>query len=113
MNLESVGFSFGERFWGDLGRYSSGAIVTMMREIAKCKSAKLDWAVLCKGTATGITNPKEYQAVWRSIAYHTELDDSFEDNDSPMVRCFLSRFLFVEYSQSCANERILWRLSLP
>ncbi|KAG0622023.1 hypothetical protein M758_3G065300 [Ceratodon purpureus] len=65
-------------------RYSSSMIVTMLREISRCKSAKLDWVMLCKGTATGITNPKEYQAVWRSIAYHAELDDSFDGNESPL-----------------------------
>jgi len=59
----------------------------MLREIAKCKTAKLDWVMLCKGTSTGITNPKEYQALWRSIAYRADLDDSYdENNDSPLVR---------------------------
>jgi hypothetical protein len=90
-----------------VGRYSSSTIVTMLREIARCKSAKLDWVVLCKGTATGIRNPKEYQAVWRSIAYHSELDDSFEGNESPLVCSFPSRFLSVEFSLFRVNGMLL------
>ncbi|XP_024383369.1 uncharacterized protein [Physcomitrium patens] len=65
-------------------RYSASTIVTMLREIARCKSPKLDWVMLCKSTVTGITNPKEYQAVWRSLAYRAELEDSFEDNEAPL-----------------------------
>lgn len=70
---------------GDTVRYNSSTLVTLLREIAKCKSSKLDWALLAKCTATGITSAREYQAVWRSIAYRAELLNAFEDNDQALV----------------------------
>ena len=69
----------------DMVRYNSSTLVTLLREIAKCKSSKLDWALLAKCTATGITSAREYQAVWRSIAYRAELLNAFEDNDQALV----------------------------
>lgn len=70
---------------GDMIRYNSSTLVTLLREIAKCKSSKLDWALLAKCTTTGITSAREYQAVWRSIAYRAELMNAFEDNDQALV----------------------------
>jgi hypothetical protein len=66
-------------------RYTSSTLLTLLREIAKCETAKLDWDALVKSSATGISSAREYQALWRSLAYRVELKQCFEEDECPLV----------------------------
>ncbi|CAK9863297.1 unnamed protein product [Sphagnum jensenii] len=65
-------------------RYTSSTLLTLLREIAKCETAKLDWDALVKSSATGISSAREYQALWRSLAYRVELKQCFEEDECPL-----------------------------
>ncbi|KAL2652214.1 hypothetical protein R1flu_020342 [Riccia fluitans] len=67
-----------------LRRYSAVTVMGLMREIAKCESAKLDFNALVKKSGTGISCAREYQALWRHIAYRAELEDSYEEDAEPL-----------------------------
>lgn len=67
-----------------LRRYNATTVLALLREIAKCASAKIDWNSLAKNTATGITNAREYQMLWRHIAYRGTLSDNYEDDSQPL-----------------------------
>lgn len=83
-----------------MARYNSSTLVTLLREIAKCETAKLDWYALIKSSATGITSAREYQALWRSLAYRVELAPSFDDDDEPLVRALNLEFSVSTYSHA-------------
>ncbi|KAL3699732.1 hypothetical protein R1sor_017754 [Riccia sorocarpa] len=67
-----------------LRRYSAVTVMGLLREIAKCESTKLDFNALVKKSCTGISCAREYQALWRHIAYREELDDSYEEDAEPL-----------------------------
>lgn len=58
----------------------------LIREIARCESSKLDFNALVKKSSTGISCAREYQALWRHIAYRAELDDAYEE-DAELLVC--------------------------
>ncbi|KAG6547566.1 hypothetical protein Mapa_011015 [Marchantia paleacea] len=61
-------------------RYSAVTVMGLIREIARCESSKLDFNALVKKSTTGISCAREYQALWRHIAYRAELDDTYEED---------------------------------
>ncbi|BBM98038.1 protein Mp1R-MYB6 [Marchantia polymorpha subsp. ruderalis] len=63
-----------------LRRYSAVTVMGLIREIARCESSKLDFNALVKKSSTGISCAREYQALWRHIAYRAELDDAYEED---------------------------------
>jgi len=46
---------------------------------------KIDWNVLVKNTTTGISNAREYQMLWRHLAYDNPLLKKIEDGAEPLV----------------------------
>ncbi|KAM7260036.1 hypothetical protein ACFE04_015777 [Oxalis oulophora] len=80
-----------------LDKYSPTTLLTLLQEIALNPSEKLDWNSLVQKTATGITNPREYQMLWRHIAYRSPLSDDIEDGAQPLdddsdLECELETF---------------------
>ncbi|XP_008784210.2 mucin-17-like isoform X1 [Phoenix dactylifera] len=67
-----------------LQRYSATSILALLQEISQFATAKMDWNALVKRTSTGITNAREYQMLWRHLAYRDMLLDKVEDGADPL-----------------------------
>ncbi|XP_074558169.1 uncharacterized protein LOC141814066 [Curcuma longa] len=65
-------------------RYSPSTILTLLQEVDQVAKAKMDWNALVKNTATGITNAREYQMLWRHLAYRHTLLDNIEEGAEPL-----------------------------
>jgi hypothetical protein len=62
----------------------------LLQEVASHDRWKINWNELVKKTSTGILSAKEYQMLWRHLAYgHSLIDADFEDDDLPLVSIFL------------------------
>lgn len=68
-----------------LDRYSPTTVLALLQEVAQAPDAKIDWNDLVKNTSTGISNPREYQMLWRHLAYRHALLDDLEDEKAPLV----------------------------
>uniref|UniRef100_A0A7N0UWJ5 Uncharacterized protein n=1 Tax=Kalanchoe fedtschenkoi TaxID=63787 RepID=A0A7N0UWJ5_KALFE len=61
-------------------RYTPSAVITLYQEIAQaCANKKIDWKELSRRTSTGITNAREYQMLWRHLAYGHPLHEKIEE----------------------------------
>lgn len=61
-------------------------VLTVLQEVSQVQDVKIDWNELVKKTTTGITNAREYQMLWRHLAYHHGLLDKFDDDSAqPLV----------------------------
>ncbi|KAL1214521.1 hypothetical protein V5N11_000293 [Cardamine amara subsp. amara] len=72
-----------------LQRYDTMTILKLLQEMAYYAESKMDWNELVKKTTTGITNAREYQLLWRHLAYRDSLlpvEDNAQvlDDDSDM-----------------------------
>ncbi|KAG7585324.1 SANT/Myb domain [Arabidopsis thaliana x Arabidopsis arenosa] len=56
-----------------LQRYDTMTILKLLQEMAYYAESKMDWNELVKKTSTGITNAREYQLLWRHLAYRDSL----------------------------------------
>lgn len=52
--------------------------------MAQVQDVKINWNALVKKTTTGISNPREYQMLWRHLAYRDALLERFEDGAKPL-----------------------------
>lgn len=59
-------------------------MLTLLQEVAQVKESKIDWNEMVKKTTTGITNAREYQMVWRHLAYRQVLLDKVDDDAQPL-----------------------------
>ncbi|KAL3514271.1 hypothetical protein ACH5RR_026988 [Cinchona calisaya] len=80
-----------------LQRYTATTVLTLLQEVAQLQDAKIDWNVLVKKSATGISDPTEYQMLWRHLAYRHALLDRFDDAAQPLdddsdLECELEAF---------------------
>ena len=82
-------------------RYSITTILNLLKEVAHhASSPKMDWDALVKDTCTGISSAREYQMLWRHIAYQTPLLEKLESGSEPLVGLFaLIRSCEVRYLQ--------------
>ncbi|CAD5315800.1 unnamed protein product [Arabidopsis thaliana] len=53
--------------------YDTVTILKLLQEMAYYAEAKMDWNELVKKTSTGITSAREYQLLWRHLAYRDSL----------------------------------------
>ncbi|KAF3447252.1 hypothetical protein FNV43_RR12432 [Rhamnella rubrinervis] len=67
-----------------LKRYSATTVLALLQEVAHCPDAKIDWNALVERTSTGITNAREYQMLWRHLAYRGSLPEKFQDDAQPL-----------------------------
>ncbi|KAL9687883.1 hypothetical protein QQ045_032291 [Rhodiola kirilowii] len=67
-------------FW----RYTPPTIITLYQEIAKFCGEKIDWREMVRRTSTGIKNAREYQMLWRHLAYRHLLENNIEDGAEPL-----------------------------
>nr|XP_011464686.1 PREDICTED: uncharacterized protein LOC101299478 isoform X2 [Fragaria vesca subsp. vesca] len=68
-----------------LQRYSAATILALLQEVAHLmQSEKINYDELVAKTTTGITNAREYQMLWRHLAYREPLPDKFDDGEALM-----------------------------
>ena len=78
-------FVLGLQRFGILRRYDATTVFTLLQEVAHYPHPKIDWCELVKKSATEISNAREYQMLWRHLAYRHSLPEIFEDGDEPLV----------------------------
>ncbi|GLT60601.1 hypothetical protein SLA2020_333600 [Shorea laevis] len=86
-----------------LQRYTATTLLALLQEVAQSVDVKLNWEELVKKTSTGISNAREYQMLWRHLAYREGLPEKLEDGAEPLdddsdLECEL------EPSPSVSNE---------
>uniref|UniRef100_A0A453PSY0 Uncharacterized protein n=1 Tax=Aegilops tauschii subsp. strangulata TaxID=200361 RepID=A0A453PSY0_AEGTS len=63
-----------------LHKYSPATILTALQEVTQhAQRRSIDWRALVAKTATGITSAREYQMLWRYIAYGYDFVENVED----------------------------------
>ncbi|XP_058069351.1 uncharacterized protein LOC131218680 isoform X2 [Magnolia sinica] len=67
-----------------LQRYTATTILALLQEVAQFTGVKIDWNALVSKTSTGISNAREYQMLWRHLAYHDTLLEKLEDGAEPV-----------------------------
>ncbi|ONK58239.1 uncharacterized protein A4U43_C09F10030 [Asparagus officinalis] len=72
-----------------LQRYNAPAILSLLQEVSEYTTkhsdcVKIDWNALVKTTSTGISSAREYQMLWRHLAYHNPLLEKIEDETEPL-----------------------------
>ncbi|XVE60604.1 hypothetical protein DITRI_Ditri05aG0141700 [Diplodiscus trichospermus] len=67
-----------------LHRYTATTVLALLQEVAQYPGVKLNWDALVKKTSTGISNAREYQMLWRHLAYHDALLEKLEDGAEPL-----------------------------
>ncbi|KAI3689182.1 hypothetical protein L2E82_47132 [Cichorium intybus] len=65
-------------------RYTATTVITLLQEVGQVQDVKIDWNAMVKHTKTGITNPREYQMLWRHLAYREPLIGKLEDDVKPL-----------------------------
>ncbi|KVI06769.1 Homeodomain-like protein, partial [Cynara cardunculus var. scolymus] len=64
--------------------HTATTVLALLQEVAQVQDAKIDWNALVKRTTTGITNPREYQMLWRHLAYRDPLVENLEEEAKPL-----------------------------
>ncbi|PSR78534.1 Telomeric repeat-binding factor like [Actinidia chinensis var. chinensis] len=67
-----------------LQRYRATTVLALLQEVAQVQDVKIDWNDLVKKTSTGISNAREYQMLWRHLAYRHALAERLDDGAEPM-----------------------------
>ncbi|XP_044511729.1 uncharacterized protein LOC123229816 isoform X2 [Mangifera indica] len=67
-----------------LQRYTANTVLALLQEVARSPGVKLDWNALVEKTSTGISNAREYQMLWRHLAYRNPLLEKLEDGAQPL-----------------------------
>ncbi|MCO5593756.1 hypothetical protein L7F22_047773 [Adiantum nelumboides] len=61
-----------------LRRYTTSTILTLLQEVSNTAGSKVDWTSVVRNSNTGINSAREYQALWRHLAYRANLPDNSE-----------------------------------
>ena len=57
---------------------------------------KFDWNEMVRKTSTGISNPREYQMLWRRLAYNTSLVEVLDEEVEPLVSLLVyENFVYI------------------
>ncbi|PSS17353.1 Telomeric repeat-binding factor like [Actinidia chinensis var. chinensis] len=67
-----------------LKRYPATTVLALLQEVAQVQDVKIDWNDLVKKTLTGISNAREYQMLWRHLAYRHALAERLDNGAEPM-----------------------------
>ncbi|KAL6986103.1 hypothetical protein U1Q18_019470 [Sarracenia purpurea var. burkii] len=65
-------------------RYSPTKVLELLGEVAQVPDVKIDWNELGKKTSTVISNAREYQMLWRHLAYRDALADGLDNGAEPL-----------------------------
>lgn len=77
-----------------INRYQAANVLQLLQEVAHSQDVKIDWNQLAEKTSTGISNAREYQMLWRHLAYSEAFVDNLNNGAQPVV-C-LPLFFFLE-----------------
>ncbi|GFP81620.1 hypothetical protein PHJA_000305300 [Phtheirospermum japonicum] len=67
-----------------LRRYSVNTVLSLLQEVSQAAGEKINWHEMVKNTATGISGAREYQMLWRHLAYGEALVDQIDHDQNPM-----------------------------
>ncbi|XP_030935338.1 AF4/FMR2 family member 4-like isoform X2 [Quercus lobata] len=67
-----------------LQRYSATTVLALLQEVTHSAEVNMDWNALVKNTSTGISDAREYQMLWRHLAYHHTLLHKFDHGAQPL-----------------------------
>ncbi|XP_021774839.1 uncharacterized protein LOC110738730 isoform X2 [Chenopodium quinoa] len=67
-----------------LQRYSAGTLLALLKEMAQVVDVKIDWQALMAKTETGIKSAREYQMLWRHLAYRQPLIENVSPEEPPL-----------------------------
>ncbi|XP_057799233.1 uncharacterized protein LOC131015053 isoform X2 [Salvia miltiorrhiza] len=67
-----------------LARYSMNTVLGLLQEVEQAGGAKIDWHEAVKKSSTGISCAREYQMLWRHLAYGEALTDQLDDDAEPI-----------------------------
>ncbi|GKV33566.1 hypothetical protein SLEP1_g42058 [Rubroshorea leprosula] len=104
-----------------LERYTETTLLALLQEVAHSAEVKLNWKELVKKTSTGISNAREYQMLWRHLAYREGLAEKFEDGAEPLeddsdLECELQPFPSVSNqasAEAAACVKVMIASGLP
>jgi hypothetical protein len=92
-----------------LFRYDAATVLTVLQELTHYTESKFDWNELVKKTTSGISNAREYQMLWRHLAYRYNLPENFdEEGDDPMVCVILKLFCFASVLIDMFNHNTVY-----
>lgn len=87
-------------------------MLTLLQEVAQVPDVKFDWNELVKKTSTGISNAREYQMLWRHLAYRDTMAERLDDGAEPQVSLLLNwSYSLLEMTYSNAYTYIIIVLS--
>ena len=69
----------------------------------------MDWNALVRNTSTGISDAREYQMLWRHLAYHHTLLHKFDHGAQPLVShsaTFISFFFGIQVSNCIGIQSV-------
>ncbi|KZV31698.1 DNA binding protein [Dorcoceras hygrometricum] len=84
-------------------RYPVETVLTLLQEVERVAGDKIDWDELVKNTATGISCAREYQMLWRHLAYGQNLEDEIDSDAKPLAR-ILFRLISLLNMNSVADD---------
>ncbi|KAL6501875.1 hypothetical protein OROGR_027008 [Orobanche gracilis] len=67
-----------------LRRYSLNTVIALLKEVSQVAAEKINWQEVVKNTTTGISGAREYQMLWRHLAYGETLVDQIDHDQNPM-----------------------------
>ncbi|XP_059286103.1 uncharacterized protein LOC132039622 [Lycium ferocissimum] len=67
-----------------LQRYPATTVLGVLQEVVQVADEKIDWDELVRKSTTGINNAREYQMLWRHLAYRHGLLDKLDDGAQPL-----------------------------
>lgn len=75
--------------------------------MGQVQDVMIDWYAMVKHTKTGITNPREYQMLWRHLAYREPLIEEFEDDFKPLVSLSFLQTVVLKFCILLENPSIM------
>ncbi|KAJ8561396.1 hypothetical protein K7X08_027586 [Anisodus acutangulus] len=67
-----------------LQRYPATTMLAVLQEVVQVADEKIVWDALVRKSTTGIANAREYQMLWRHLAYRHSLNDKLDDGAQPL-----------------------------
>lgn len=62
----------------------------MLNEVSRCtEEEKIDWNALAEKTSSGVSSAREYQMLWRHLAYGDPFLEELDDDAQPLVRSYI------------------------
>ena len=77
-------------------RYPGNTVLTILREVAKQGSSKINWVAIHQRIGAAIKGPREAQAIWRCLAYGHAIPENLAPGVEPLVS-----FCTVKPKQAC------------